>query len=213
MLLEKERNEVVEYGKKLIDTGLTVGTFGNISVYNKEKNLMAISPSGMDYYKIEPKDVVVLDLDGNKIDGEEKPSSEYDMHRIFYQNRKDVNCVIHTHSTYSTTLACLGWKIPPLHYIVGYAGREVNCIPYVKFGTYELAKTAYEGMKDANAVLLGNHGLLVCGSAPQYTLDIVQQIEFAAELYYRTKAVGEPVLLTDEEMDEVIGAFANYRKK
>ena len=87
MLLGKEREQIVEYGKKLIETNLTKGTGGNLSIFNREKQLICISPSGIDYFKTRAEDVVVLDLDGNKVDGDRDPSSEYDMHRIFYKNR------------------------------------------------------------------------------------------------------------------------------
>ena len=96
MLLEKERELVVEYGKKLITAGLTRGTGGNISVINKKESLMAISPSGMDYFETEPGDVVIMDLEGEIVDGFRKPSSEWRMHLIFYQKREDVGAVVHT---------------------------------------------------------------------------------------------------------------------
>ena len=135
MLLKEERELVVEYGKQMIERGLTVGTFGNLSVYNEKENLFAISPSGMDYFKTAPEDVVVLTPEGEKVDGDRKPSSEVDMHRIFYQKRPGIHAVVHTHSTFATALSCMGWSIPPLHYLVAYSGREVPCTPYVQFGT------------------------------------------------------------------------------
>ena len=214
MILKEEREQVVEYGKKLVELGLTVGTFGNLSVYNPKENLMAISPSGMDYFLTKPEDVVVLTPDGEKVDGDAKPSSEYDMHRIFYQKRPGVNAVIHTHSTYATTLACLHWSIEPLHYLVAYSGADVPCIPYVQLGTYELAQAAYDAMgEDHFACLLGNHGLLAVGGNLSYTLDVAQQIEFVSQLYYNTRMAGGAVNLTPKDMEIVLGSFQNYRKK
>lgn len=210
MILQKERERIVEYGKKLVQTGLTQGSFGNLSIYDPQSRLMAISPSGMEYSGIKPRDVVVLRPDGEKIDGERKPSSEVDMHRIFYQRRPGINAVIHTHSRFATTLACLHWRIEPLHYLVGYAGRDVPCTPYVQFGTFELAETALNTMEDRYACLLGNHGLLACGNDIAYAFDVAQQIEFAAELYYRAKAVGQPVLLKEDQIDTVLETFKTY---
>ena len=86
MLLKQEREQVVEYCKKLITAGLTKGTGGNISIYNRETGLYAISPSGMDYFSMVPKDVVVMNLSGEVAEGERKPSSEWDLHRIYYEN-------------------------------------------------------------------------------------------------------------------------------
>ena len=208
MLLQEERELVVEYGKEMIRRGLTVGTFGNLSVYNEKENLFAISPSGMDYFQTKPEDVVILTPDGDR-----KPSSEVDMHRIFYQKRPGIHSVVHVHSKFATTLACLGWSIPALHYLVAYSGREVPCTPYVQFGTYELARCALETMGDNYACLLGNHGLLTCGSNIGYTMDVAEQIEFCAELYYRSRVAGEPKLLTEEEIGVVLESFQSYRQK
>lgn len=213
MLLQEERQLIIEYGKKLIKENLTVGTFGNISVYNSEKNLMAITPSGMDYFELKPEDIVVLSLDGKKIDSNRKPSSEYDMHRIFYQKRKDITAVVHTHSRFATTLACLNWSIPPLHYLTAYCGKEVSCSSYVQFGTYELAESAYKTMGENYACLLGNHGLLAVGNSLPYAFDVAQQIEFLSELYYRSKTVGNPVLLDDTQITSVLESFQTYRTK
>ena len=101
MLLKEEREQVVEYGKQLLERNLSVGTFGNISIYNEKENLFAISPSGMDYYKTTPEDVVICTPEGEKVEGTAKPSSELDMHRIFYQKRPEIKAVVHTHSRYA----------------------------------------------------------------------------------------------------------------
>lgn len=213
MLLQQEREQVVQYGKDMIARGLTVGTFGNLSVYNEKDNLFAISPSGMDYFRTTAADVVVMTPEGEKADGDRRPSSEVDMHRIFYQKRPGIRSVVHTHSHFATTLACLGWSIPPLHYLVAYSGPEVPCTPYVPFGTYELAQCALDTMGENYACLLGNHGLLACGGGIGYTMDIAQQIEFCAELYYRSRTAGEPKLLREEEIGAVLEAFQSYRQK
>ena len=101
MLLEEERKEIIIYGKKMIQDSLTKGTGGNISIFVPDKNLMAITPSGIDYLKLNPEDIVILDVEtGKVIEGERVPSSESDMHRIFYKYRKDLKAIVHTHSKY-----------------------------------------------------------------------------------------------------------------
>lgn len=136
------------------------------------------------------------------------------MHRIFYQKRPGIKSVVHTHPRYATTLACLGWGIPPLHYLVAYSGREVPCTPYVQFGTYELAQAAFDAMGDHYACILGNHGLLCCGGNIGYTMDVAEQIEFCAQLYYNVRAAGlEPNLLTDKQIGVVLESFQGYRQK
>lgn len=211
MILQAEREQIVEYGKKLVETGLVVGTFGNISVYNKKEGLLAISPSGLDYDLMKPEDVVVLKPTGEKIDGDRAPSSEYDMHRIFYLQSEEVQAVVHTHSSYATTLACLQWDIPPLHYLVGYAGKAVPCTEYVPPGTWELAERAYEAMQGHCACLLGNHGLLAASKTLAYTFDVAEQIETVAKLYCQAKALGEPKLLSEKQMEKMLEMFKTYR--
>ncbi len=210
MLLQKEREEIVQYGKKLVTSNLTKGTGGNLSIYNRKEGLMAISPSGIDYFKIKPEDVVVLDLEGNKIEGDKKPSSEYEMHRIFYANRVDINAIIHTHTIYATTIACLNWDLPPVHYMVALAGLNVRCAKYATFGTKELAENAFEAMKDRKAVLLANHGLLAGDKDLANAFNITEEIEYCAELYYRTKCIGEPVILSEDEMRLMLEKFKTY---
>ena len=213
MIMEIEREEIVEYGKKLISSGLTKGTGGNISIYNREKQLMAISPSGIDYYKIKPEDVVILDLKGNIVDGDKTPSSEVEMHRVFYERRDDIDSIIHTHTMYATTLACLGWDLPPVHYMVAVAGINVRCSKYATFGTKELAENAFEAMKDRKAVILANHGLLAGANDLLNAFNITEEIEYCAELYYRTKGIGKPIILDEDEMNKMLEKFKTYGQK
>lgn len=107
MLMQEERELVVEYGRKMSTDRLSTGTSGNISVCNAEKGLMAISPSGMDYFSTTPEDVVITDLEANIVDGVRKPSSEWALHTAFYRHKPHARAVVHTHSMYCTTFAVL----------------------------------------------------------------------------------------------------------
>lgn len=213
MKLEKERIEIVKYGRRLVDSKLTKGTGGNLSVFNRAEQLMAISPSGMDYYETQPEDVVVLNLAGEIIEGDKKPSSEVDLHRIFYQGRDDLDAIIHTHTVYATTLSCLRWELPAVHYLIAVAGKNVRCADYATFGTQELAENAFKAMKDRRAVLLANHGLVAGAETLERAFSITEEIEYVAELYYRTKGIGEPVILDDEEMARMAMKFKSYGQK
>ena len=210
MLMEEERKLIVEYGKKLITSGLTKGTGGNLSIYNREEGLMAISPSGIDYFEIKPENVAILNIRGEQIDGDKKPSSEVELHRIFYERRTDIDAIIHTHTIYATTIACLNWNLPPVHYMVALAGLDVRCAKYATFGTKELAENAFEAMKDRKAVLLANHGMLAGGKDLGEAFNTTEEIEYCAELYYRTKSIGEPVILSEEEMRLMLEKFKTY---
>ncbi len=211
MLMESERKLVVDYGKEMINRGLTTGSGGNISILNKEKGLFAISPSGINYFKIEPGDVVIVNLNGEIVDGKRKPSSELGLHRIFYKNREDVKAIVHTHSVYATTIASLNWEIPAVHYLVAFSGKKVPCANYATFGTKELAENAYLATgKEYDVTLLANHGLLALGNSIEDAFNKADVIEFMAEVYYRTKAVGEPVILPEEEMELMEEKFKSY---
>lgn len=210
MLLQKERKDVVKYCKMLIEHGLTKGTGGNISIFNREKGLFAISPSGIDYFETEPEDVVVMNLEGEVVDGKRKPSSEHELHRIFYVKRDDINAVVHTHSVYSTVLAVLREELLASSYLVAFAGGpNVRCGDYASFGTPELAEITFEAMKDRNAAFMANHGLIAGGKDILNAFNIAEQIEGCAEVYVKARMIGKPVILDDEEMAKMVDVFNN----
>lgn len=212
MLMLEERMDIVKYGKMMIDNGLTTGTGGNISIFNREKGLMAISPTGVPYHEMTPEDVVVMDLEENIIDGVKKPSSEHVMHAIVYKNREDLNAMVHTHSIFAATISALNQPLPAVDYLVAFGGgKDVKCAKYGTYGTPELAVNALEGMEGRNAVLLANHGMNVCGPNIGRTMSIAEQLEFCCEVYVRAKSMGEEVkLLSDEEMERNVKRFVNY---
>ena len=208
---KKKKEQVVRYGKKLIDRRLTTGSGGHISVYNREKNLVAISPSGLDYYETTPEDIVILDMDGNLVEGKHRPSSEAGMHLAFYKNRADVSGIVHTHSKFATAIACMGWELPAVHYLIGMAGHRVKCTGYATYGSDELAKKALETIGDSNAVLLANHGLIALGEDVDRAFSTAEHLEFVSEVYYLTKTLGTPNILSDEDMDEVMKKFGTFK--
>lgn len=210
-MMMQEKEQVVRYGKKLIDRRLTTGSGGNISVYNREKNLVAISPSGLDYYETTPEDIVILDIDGNLVEGKHRPSSEVGMHLAFYKNRADVSGIVHTHSKFATAIACMGWELPAVHYLIGMAGHRVKCTGYATYGSDELAKKALETIGDSNAVLLANHGLIALGEDVDRAFSTAEHLEFVSEVYYLTKTLGTPNILSDEDMDEVMKKFGTFK--
>ena len=211
MLMQEERELVVEYGKKMSAARLSTGTSGNISIYNAEKGLMAISPSGIDYFSTRPEDVVITDLDANIVDGDKKPSSEWGLHTTFYRHKPHARAVVHTHSMYCTTFAVLGQSIRAVHYVIGDAGvPEVPCAPYRTFGTLELAEAAIEVCGKSDAVLLANHGLVTCGKDIKSAYGLACNMEYIAELQYRAMCIGKPNILSDEEMADVMERFKSY---
>ncbi len=213
MLMEKEREQIVTYGKKLITSGLTKGTGGNLSVFDRKTGYMAISPSGIDFFEIQPEDVVIMDLDGNQIEGDRTPSSEWEMHLLPYKTRTDMDAVIHAHTTYITVLACLRWDLPATHYMIAVAGPTVRCAEYATYGSHELAVNACEAMKDRKAVILANHGVVAGANDLLNAFNIVEEIEYCSEIYLKAKQVGEPIILPDEEMQLMAEKFKTYGQK
>lgn len=210
MNYEKERNQIVEYGKKLITNNLTTGTGGNISIYLPDEKLMLISPSGIDYFEIKPEDIVLMDLNGNVVEGDRKPSSEYELHAIFYRNNSTVGAVVHAHADYATACACLRINIPPLHYIMADIGDELRCSEYKIYGSSEIAEEAYRVMADNNGILLANHGLLAIGKNLESAMGIARNIEMMCKLYIRARSIGDPVILSKDEMKAVKKKFKTY---
>lgn len=210
MKYQVERKQLVEYGKVMLTEKLTTGTGGNLSIFIREDNVMLMTPSGIPYNDTKEEDIVLMTLDGEILEGNCKPSSEYDMHRIFYQQTPNVNAVVHTHSEYATVFACLQEDILPLHYIIGSIGSRVRCCKYETFGTAKLAEVAFKEMKQDKGILLGNHGTLTVGEDLASAFSVAKDIEFIAKLYYRAKSIGTPVLLNDEQLEEVIEKFGTY---
>lgn len=214
MLLQKEREQIVQYGKMMLAARLTRGTGGNLSAFNRELKLMAISPSGIPYEDMLPEDVVIMDLNGNVVEGNLVPSSENYMHSIVYEHREDVNGMIHVHSTFAATVSCLNQDLPAVDYLVAFAkGDKVRCAPYATYGTKELAVNALETMGQQNAVLLANHGMNCVAHDLPTAYAIAEQLEFCAELYVRAKSMGEPVILPSDEMERMVQRFAGYGQK
>jgi L-fuculose-phosphate aldolase len=207
MLMHKERELIIEYGRRMLTDGLTVGTSGNISVRVGEN--IAITPSGVEYEALARADICVITLDGDHVDGPDNPSSEMPMHTVVYRNT-DALAVVHTHPVYATALGTLVDEIPPIHYMLALLGGPVRVAPYAQFGTQELARGCHEAMKDRYGVLLRNHGATTYGGtlATAYSRSIY--LEWLCRIYCEAKALGEPRLLTAAEFDAAAGPVSTY---
>ncbi|MDD2320637.1 MAG: L-fuculose-phosphate aldolase [Geobacteraceae bacterium] len=213
MLLQNERSEIVRFGRKMLAARLTSGTGGNLSIFDRNEGLVAISPSGIEYEDMTPDDVPVVDGAGKLVEGTRKPSSELGFHLALYRQRPDIRAVVHTHSVYATTMACLHWEIPAVHYLVAFSGQKVPLAPYATFGSEELAARVAETIGGYNAVLLANHGLVTVGPNLATAFAVAEEIELVAQIYYQAKCIGTPVIVPEGEMDRVIGKFATYGQK
>jgi L-fuculose-phosphate aldolase len=193
-------------------SGLVVGTSGNVSAGTPDGNVL-VTPSGLDYAVLEPEDVVLVDLDGKILDGPFEPSVETPMHTGIYRSRPETHGIVHTHARYSTTLACLNWEIPPVHYMLAVLSDEgrVPVARYATYGTEELARNASEALGGSHgACLLRNHGTIAVGASVSEAYSRTELLEEMAEIYYRAKLAGEPVILTSEQLAEVSAKIHDY---
>ncbi len=202
------RAQLLGIAQQLSELGLNKGTSGNVSVRHEDGFL--ITPSGMDVTEMQTSSMVMMSMDGTpKSDG--KPSSEWRFHRDIYQAKPHVGAVVHTHSMFATTLACLQKDIPPFHYMIAIAGGDsIPCAPYALFGTQALSDAAITALKDRKACLLANHGMIAIGKDLKQALAITQEVETLCEQYWRALQIGEPYLLSKQEMAEVFEQFKGY---
>ena len=213
MRLEKERKDIVAFARKLLTSGLTAGTGGNLSVINRKTKVIAITPSGVDYFEMNAEDVVLVGTEGGPVETSKyKPSSELLFHQALYRRREDIQAIVHTHSVYATTLATLGWEIPAFHYLVAYSGKKVPLAAYATFGSERLARNVADAIGENNALLMGSHGVVTVGRTLAKAFEAAEIIEYVARVYYLAKNLGEPTILSDEEMDKVIEKFRDYGK-
>ena len=200
---------VIDAGLTMLREGLTVSTWGNVSVRDSETGLIYISPSGMDYQSIQSDDIVVLDAALNIVDGLRKPSIEKEMHAAVYNARSEVNAVVHTHPLYSTVLGVNGMELPAVSEdFAQIVGDKIICSEYALPGTPELAQNTVKALGKQNSVLLPNHGTMSVGEDMKSALTVCQVVEKAAHIYILAKSIGTPHLISDED----IKAMQDYKQ-
>lgn len=209
MRLEKERAEIIAYCLKMLADDLTVSTSGNISV--RVDDLVAITPSGVDYDSLDPQDICVIDLDGNVVEGTRTPSTEVPLHLLVYRET-DAKAVIHTHPVYSTVVGTLVDETPVIHYMLSIHGGPVRVAPYATFGTQELADNVKSAMRDRSAVLMRNHGAVCWGDNLHTAFNRATYLEWVCKCWIIAKGVGEPSLLDGVQLQTVIDKLGSYGK-
>jgi L-fuculose-phosphate aldolase len=209
------QNELLKTAQKLIVLGLNKGTAGNCSVRFEDGFL--VTPSGMAVEDMTSDSMVKMQFDGSyeadKMPANIKPSSEWRFHCDILNNRPEINAVIHTHSMFATTLACLHKDIPPFHYMIAVVGGDtIRCAPYALFGSQALSDHALTALTDRKACLLANHGMICLGKDLDDALAVTIEVENLCEQYWRALQLGEPYILSEAEMREVFQQFKGYGK-
>ena len=202
------REALLKIAQKLIETGLNKSTAGNVSV--RHDGGFLITPSGMEVADMTAQSMVQMQFDGSYEQGK-IPSSEWRFHRDILQNRSEINAIVHTHSMFATTLACLHKEIPPFHYMIAVTGGDtIRCAPYALFGSQALSDEALQALQDRKACLLANHGMITLGRDLDEALSIAVEVENLCEQYWRALQLGEPNILTETEMRDVFQQFKGY---
>jgi L-fuculose-phosphate aldolase len=206
------QQQLLDLALYLQASGLNEGSSGNSSI--RDRDGFYITPSGINPKAMSIDDMVFMDFNGT-IESSQKPprepSSEWRFHHDILKTRKDANVVIHTHSTFATTLSLFRKDIPAFHYMIAAAGgNSIRCTKYELFGTQALSDAALIALNDRKACLLANHGMIVIGRDIEDALNISHEVERLCEQYTYALQIGSPVILSDEEMGEAIEKFKSY---
>ncbi len=206
------REQLISITQQFESSGLSVGASGNASV--RTDNGFLITPTGLPYNVLQPSAIVECDYEGQVIQGKLKPSSEWRFHSAIYQSMEEVKAIVHVHSPYATGVACNRQSIPGFHYMVTKLGGDsIRCAEYATFGTEELSTNAISALNNRKGCLLANHGQIATGINLDEALENSKLIEDLAHQYCIAAQLGNPVLLTEEEMNINIEKFKTYGKQ
>lgn len=206
------RQQLIDTACRTLSSGLNKAIAGNLSVRCEEGGEAGflITPTGIAYPTLTPDDIVFMRPDGTAR-GARKPSSEWRFHRDVYAARPEAGAIVHAHSPFATSLACLRRDIPAFHYMIArFGGDTLRCASYATFGTQALSAAALAALEGRCACLLANHGMLVFGATLEKVFDLALELETLCEQYARACQVGEPVVLDADEMRVVLEKFADY---
>jgi L-fuculose-phosphate aldolase len=202
------RKQVIATALEMNALRLNRGKSGNVSA--RIDDAFLVTPSGLAYESMQPGDVVAMKQDGTS-QGPRLPSSEWRFHRDIYAARREVGAIVHAHSPFATSIACLGRDIPPFHYMIAVAGgKNIRCGAYATFGTQQLSDHALRALEGRKACLLANHGMIAVGTSLSAALALAVEVEALAEQYWRALQIGTPNLLPDAEMAVVLEKFRTY---
>jgi len=218
--MQASRQQLCIINQKLGQLGLNKGTSGNVSVRLNDSvgGGFLVTPSGMSIEEMTPESMVHMQFDGN-FEQSKKPSSEWRFHRDILASRLEINAIIHTHSMFATTLACLHKDVPAFHYMIAVAGGDsIRCAPYALFGSQQLSENALTALTERKACLLANHGMIALGHDLDGALAMAVEVENLSEQYWRVLQItqgqvnSDPPLLNETEMREVFQQFKGYGK-
>ncbi len=208
----KQAEEVIKYAKMLNTENLSALRSGNISVRYNDGFL--ITPSGVKYSSLQIDDIVFVSLNGQFDEKKQKPSSEWKFHRDIYKNKREANAIVHSHSTNATAVSAHGKSVPAFHYMVALAGgNDIKCADYATFGTEELSNNVIRALENRKACLMSNHGQVAFEKSLDKAFELAQEIENICHQYINALRIGVPKILSNNEMNKILGQIKNYKKE
>jgi L-ribulose-5-phosphate 4-epimerase len=209
-MLEALRLEVHRLNLELPRNGLVAWTSGNVSARDPSTGLVVIKPSGVHYVDLTPASLVVVDLDGQVVQGTLRPSSDTASHLVIYRERPGINGVVHTHSTFATAFAAIGRPIPAcLTAIADEFGGPIPCTGYAPVGGEEIGRAVVEGIGESPAILLMNHGVFAIGETAEEAVGAAVMVEDAARTVFYALQLGEPRAIPDQEIARARRRYQN----
>jgi L-ribulose-5-phosphate 4-epimerase len=195
------KEEVCRLNRELPRQGLVTWTSGNVSARDPKTGYVVIKPSGVKFEDLRPADQVVVDLDGNIIEGKRSPSVDAPSHLYVYRRRPDVNGVVHTHSRYATAFAAIGRPIPVyLTAIADEFGGAVPCAPYAKIGGEQIGEFILKYIGSSPAILMKNHGVFAVGPTGEAALKAAVMVEDVARTVHAALQLGDPDEIPEDEV-------------
>jgi L-ribulose-5-phosphate 4-epimerase len=200
-MLEELRQEVWQLHLELPKNNLVAWTTGNLSARDPETGLVVIKPSGVKYEDLTPENMIIVDLQGEIVEGELKPSSDTASHLYIYRHRPDVFGVVHTHSRYATAFAAVNKPIPVYLTAIGDEfGCAIPCGGFALIGGEEIGKVVIESIGDSPAVLLKNHGVFTIGPNAEAALKSAVMVEDVAATVWMALQIGQPDEISSENV-------------
>lgn len=209
-MFKSEKQEIINAGMKLDKYGLIALSGGNLSLRMPSGEIL-VTPSGMIYEDMEVDDVLVMDLEGNIIEGTRKPSSDTEAILYIFKQRPDLNAVIHTHQPYATAIGLIEdeFKVN-LTTLANAACGNVKVTPFSSAGSIDMGIDTVKYLGDSLAVILAHHGVMTVGNSLKQALYAAVYMEEAAKCYLAAKAVGETKQMTDEQIKQAVEVFKYY---
>ena len=209
MLLEQLREIVWKCNLELPKNDLVRMTSGNVSGRDRETGLVVIKPSGYSYEEMMPEHMVVVDLSGQVLEGNLKPSVDTDAHLYVYQHRPDVFGIVHTHSPYASSFAALGQPIPACLTACAMLGGEIPIGGFAPIGGENIGQEIIDKIGRSLAIVMQNHGVFTIGSSPQEATKMAVEVEEIAKITHLAMLRGQPIILSANQIDQMVDFYGN----